>query len=193
MGNRAIEAKKLKIKKYKRLAPKKYYADQVTVHMPRKPEFFGNPRTLYMAGTSSHQEATLRARALHMLSMYPSFCVNPFTGENYKDNVPRQQVKDLVYGKIVRENIAFTVMDEDIPVEMCVLFEKTKHRRLVFYTNVGHTKNYFVKTDTIANLMWRSKTYGSRERAMIAHRYQTIEWGKPIEGLPPSAGPSPSG
>lgn len=180
MVNRSIQAKVVKLKRRRRLAPRKYYADYVNVNPVRKPEFVGSVRTHFANGTTSYKEAELRARNEFIRAMFPRFCINPNTNKPYEATDPYLEAR-----RRQRE-----ILDEDIPITCNIILVKNRFRKLVFFFNIGHTKQYFVEEDYIGGFIRRSITYGARRRAISAYENDRIVWQEPFD-LPPQPGASP--
>jgi hypothetical protein len=172
MGNRVTQVKVVKLKRWKRGLPKKYSAEYISVstqgvakHITKEANDrakSGEP-SVFMRGTTSYQEAELRARNAYIQAMWPEHCVVPISGEMGKANEPRRLVKKLA-DKIFH----------DLPPEKNIVLSKS-----AFHVERMHWNDrlyYVVFTDYLHGTVSKSIPFGSRKQLMLARARGIRRW-----------------
>lgn len=152
MVNRTMQQKTLKLRKAKRLFPRRYSADAINVGT------ISNPIVM--------QEYKARAKGIGVDTAFidAMFGINIRENKRFSEHVhtPRKDVQKL------REKLM-----EDVPFEHHIVVEQTRHTTLILFFEYNDGKAYFHLVDKFLQRVKKSKRYPT-----LTYAKQILQMGK---------------
>jgi hypothetical protein len=163
MANRAMEAKRLKMKRHRRLAPVKYHAHYIPTGMP--------PNQLVM------QELKERAKGLAFDDEYAEYL-------SVRADMDRQG-QHISEGR--REVAAHIKRIQDVaPAMMNVVLMATKLKRVKMFYNEDRTRFILLEENLLTHSCQTSLAYMDRKRCIAAFRSDRVRWVRFSSTSPPA-------
>lgn len=215
MVNRVMQQKTLKLKRQRRLFPRKFLAEVVHVSSQSLNEVIlrdfvkegsahvtSGSSSKFRLRTTSQKEADELARRAYLEAMFPSWFGIPNNQPRalaMKKSIdivkkrisPGEEARRLSQildtGKPAKETVEkLCEMLKGIPLENNVIVLRTDTLKIMLFFSTSRTLYYFVRIDILRQTVQSSINYGSRSRAMDVFKRKCIQYKKPVPLHPDS-------